>query len=286
MTTLVKNNVGNLCSIVKPSSNPAPSFDGQEYVPIQYLYDTELNEWVSFYWTNYRIFGSSSGAQCLWLDNNAEVDNEEQFGIKLTSINLSGNKAKVAAYAMYQRQKKAAEEDLAPPVYGMCCFKTYDKDRQELNTYWGYLSCVGDTESVLETFMDADDCEEYQEYLYQQQDKHEQAASIKESLENLDIYGRALDRIMDSIYEEIGLHPDDICFSDWCDQNGYSNMIDGFCELRDCLESLSIAGLQRDWNPIGNVFDCSHMGGDLHKRNLALWQGELVAIDFGHHCVQ
>jgi hypothetical protein len=285
MTLLVKNNVGDLCSVVKPSSNPAPSFDGQQYAPIQYLYDTELNEWVSFYWVDHHLHSDDGGAQCIWLINNAEIDNEDHFGIKLTSINLSGNKAKVAAYAMYQRQKLAASKELAPPVHGMCCFKAYNKNTQELHTYWGYLSSVADTDAVSDYYVCADDCDEYLDYLGNQEEKHSKAEEIRDSLEDLGIYGRDVDRIMDSIYCEIGLHPDDICFSDWCEENGYE-VLDGLSNLRDSLSDLSIAGLQQDFNPIGTPFNRGWMGNDLHKRNLALWRGELVAIDFGYHCVQ
>ena len=38
-------------------------------------------------------------------------------------------------------------------------------------------------------------------------------------------------------------------------------------------------------NQYTNFEDDAVMGDDLHMNNVGLWKGNLVAIDFGYHCV-
>lgn len=280
--TLTKNNAGAFVSIVKVAPNAAPSFDGQQYAPLQYLWDDELKEWVSFYWLDRHLRSDDGGAQCIWIDNDAEVENPNEFGIKLTSMRVGpDSNAKSCAYAMYQRNKAAAENGLAPPVHGMCCFKAYDKSSKELHTYWGYLVSRADTFAIQDSVTDPDQCDEYDDYICEQQEKHDKASDVKTILEDLGIY---TGRIMDDIYDEIGPHPDDINFFDWCEENGV-DYIDS-SDLNRSLRGISLVGMQSDWAPVGTPMVRGRMGGDLHQRNLALWNGEIVCIDFGYHCVE
>jgi hypothetical protein len=278
MTTLQKNNVGNFATVVR-SPKSAPSFDNQKYKPNQYLFDTELNVWVSFYWIDAPFRSDSSGKQSVWLDNNAEEDNANEFGIKLTAQNLGEGKAKAAAFAMYQRQEAAAKESCAPPVHGMCCFKYYNKERRSVTTYWGYLSCVAcDVDSVEESY---DSKCTFNDYLSEQVDKWEKYDEISDALDAMGIYSR---NILKDIASEIGLHPDDINFHEWCDENGYEQY-EGVGNLRRSLENINIDHVQSDWSLIGVTTRHRSMGGDLHQANIGYWNGDLVCIDFGHHCI-
>ena len=279
MPTITKNNTGIFRSIVKVATKPTPSFPKQKYVPDQYLWDDELKEWVSFYWLSRNWDSDASGAQCFWLDNNAQVNNSDEFGIKITSQNLGESKAKSAAFAMYQRQRLAAEEGLAPPVHGMCCFRYYNKVFNEVRTYWGYLSCRADTESIE---MDNDVRNEFDEYYREQQYKWQKLDEVESLLYDMGV-GSA---VLNNIKEDIGEHPDSLDFHDWCLDNEREEYY-GFDDLKESLQNLSICGLQNDYRPIGETYACCRgMDGDLHSRNIAMWNGDLVSIDFGYHCVE
>jgi hypothetical protein len=53
------------------------------------------------------------------------------------------------------------------------------------------------------------------------------------------------------------------------------------------LKHLSIAGTQRDHDPIGSVRRRSiRMTHDLHEDNVGFWRKRPVCIDFGHHIIQ
>jgi hypothetical protein len=279
MTILQKNSTGEFNTIVR-SPKSAPSFDRQKYKPKQYLFDADLNEWVSFYWVDVPFRGDNGGAQCMWLENNAEEDNEEEFGIKLTAQNIGDGKAKAAAFAMYQRQKAAAEAFCAPPVHGMCCFKYYNKENRSVTTYWGYLSCVAGSVGDIEECDDSM-CE-YNSYVTEQMHKWDKYDEISDLLDGMGIYSRS---ILNDIAGEIGSHPDDCNFHDWCDDNGYEQY-NGKNNLYENLRNIDISHVQNDWHAIG-ILGCHRtMGGDLHASNMGYWNGELVCIDFGYHCVQ
>lgn len=281
MTALAKNNAGNIVSSVRVAPHAAPSFEGQKHTPSQYIYDEELNEWVSFYWVDRAFRSDDHGAQCIWLDNNAESNLDNEFGIKLTNYNTNKKaNAKVAAYAMYQRQKIAADRGLAPPVHGMCCFKYFNKHANELVTYWGYLTGVASYVGDLEENQDALD--DFNAYYREQEERHEKLDKIEEILSSLDIY--RIERHIEPIRENLGPHPDDLDFHQWCDEQDFSPYA-GVDDLRRELECLSLAGCQSDWNELGIKFDYNQrMGGDLHPRNIGYWNGDLVCIDFGYHC--
>ena len=287
MNTLVRaKDTGVVVSCVRVPKS-APSFPNQEFTPTSYVFDEELNEWVSIYFLSDDGFPhyTSGGAQCVWFDNGAQQHNANEFGIKLTSINLGNSTAKIAAYAMYQRQQVAADRGVAPPVHGMCCFKWYDTMNQMLHTFWGYLSSVADTEA--DVSLNADSEYEYRSYVMEIERMAEKMDAIIEALDELDITHRQRDRIVDSIYEEVNfVSIDDIpSFEEWCHDNDME--IHDLDDLRNGLNDVSIAGLQHDWSPINCKFDAgATLGGDLHRGNVADWQGNIVCIDFGFHCVE
>ena len=280
MTLLDRNDCGKFATVVRVPKS-APSFDGQEHTPVQYLYDEELQEWVSFYWMDKKIRVSGGGAQSDWLENNADANDATEFGLKITTECLGNGTAKSAAFAMYQRQKAAAEIGCAPPVHGMCCVKAYDKKNKRLTTYWGYLSCVAyDVGCVSE---DSDALSEYEAYVSEQADKWEKYDEIDSLLDDMGIYAN---RIRCDIQAEIGEHPDNLDYETWCEDNGYSPF-EGVSNLRRNLRGIDLTDFQSDWDKIGVVFESDErqMGGDLHRNNIGYWNDDVVCIDFGHHCI-
>jgi hypothetical protein len=277
--------VGELKSVVRPVTGKAPSFEGERFKAKSYVFDAELNEWVSFYW----ILTDSAnrdgcGNQCDWYDNNAEVENEEHFGIKLTDQNLGTSNAKAAALAMYQRQKLAADNGLAPPVHGMCCVKFYRKDSSKIGTTWGYLSSraiidfdPGENPESLDAF----EC--YLEECRNAWDKYDELESYLESCDWIDSYNQS--RMLSDARDCVGYpHPDDVSFSEWCYDNEMP--VHDLNGLQEELSDLYASGLQHDFYPIGHKYpEDTNMGYDLHEQNVGLWQGKIVCIDFGHHCL-
>jgi hypothetical protein len=284
-TTIKRNNVGNLTTVVRPLDKSAPSFEGQKYKPTAYLFDEELNEWVSFYWmTAEEYYSNAGGTQCTWIHNNAQVNNESHFGIKLTAQNHGTGNAKSAALAMYQRQKLAAEHDLATPVHGLCCMKVFSKAENNVVTFWGYLSCraqmdcIGENPEALAAF---------EEYVDEFHEKWKKIEEIEDMLDNTEwISGRTQNRVLDFIKEDMGCyeHPDDLSFYDWCNDNDYNPLDIG--DLKDELFDLDASGLQHDFFPIGSKYPRgSYMGSDLHEGNVGMWGSNVVCIDFGYHCL-
>lgn len=282
MLTQGVNNAGSIVSKVIPGSRLAPSFAGEKYSATAYVYDTEMEEWVSFYWLDKPIQTTDGGAQCEWIKNNAHADDPDQFGIKLTSLTVGDGTVKSAAFAMYQRQQRAAEEGFAPPVHGMCCAKYYDKGNQRIDVYWGYLSCVADMDGC-PTNPDAE--YEYEQYCDQRKALQDCRESIANILDNESaVTGRQMRNILEAVDENLDCPKYTMGFNSWCAENGHE-LVDT-SDLSDELCNISLIGLQNDWHPVGYVFEYgSKMGGDLHANNVGMWDGRLVCIDFGYHSV-
>jgi hypothetical protein len=281
--TITRNNVGNIVSVVKPIKHTAPSFEEQMYKPTAYIFDKELNEWVSFYWMTKNEYNTSGGGtQCSWIKNNAHVNNANHFGIKLTAQNLGTGNAKTAALAMYQRQKLAAEHGLAPPVHGLCCVKVWNKADNKVFTLWGYLSCRAEMGVIGEN---PDALAEFEFHLDECREKWDRFDEISEMLDDTEWLSLSTQReALANISNDLGTHPDDLSFFDWCHENDYDPLDIG--DLKDELLSLDASGLQHDFFTIGSKYpDRSYMGGDLHEGNVGLWQGNPVCIDFGYHCL-
>jgi hypothetical protein len=284
MTTITRNDVGNIVGVVKPIKNTAPSFEEQKYKPTAYIFDKELNEWVSFYWmTTEEYHTNGGGTQCCWISNNAHVNNANHFGIKLTAQNLGTGNAKAASLAMYQRQKLAAEHGLAPPVHGLCCVKVWNKTNNKVNIFWGYLSCRAELGMISEN---PEVLAEFEVYLDECREKWDRFDEISQMLDDTDWLSLTTQRrVLADIGDDIGImHPDDISFFDWCHDKGYEPLDIG--DLKYELCSLDASGLQHDFFPIGSKYPKkSYMGSDLHEGNVGLWQGNPVCIDFGYHCL-
>jgi len=282
-TTIKRNSVGDLVSVVKPIKTP-PSFDGQKYNPAAYLFDKELNDWVSFYWITQKEYSDNGcGSQCSWLRNDAHVNNENHFGIKLTAQNLGSGNAKTAALAMYQRQKLAAEHGLAPPVHGLCCVKVWNEEYKRVTTFWGYLSCRAELGSIGEN---PDALYDFDMYTSEIRHQWDQLDKIEELLDNSEwVPLHTQKRIIVDLRNHLDIHPDDLSFYDWCYENDYEPLDIG--SLKEDLRAIDTKGLQHDFFPIGSKYpNNSYMGGDLHEGNVALWKDKAVCIDFGYHCLE
>ena len=77
MATMIRKNVGSLVTSTVKSVRTAPSFTGETYSARSCVWDAEMNEWVSFYWFDEYLPFDESGAQCIWIGNNAAADDEE-----------------------------------------------------------------------------------------------------------------------------------------------------------------------------------------------------------------
>jgi hypothetical protein len=288
MATMIRKNVGSLVTSTVKSVRTAPSFTGETYSARSCVWDAEMNEWVSFYWFDEYLPFDESGAQCIWIGNNAAADDEEEFGIKLTERNLrDGGTAKSAAYAMYQRQKLAAEHGYAPPVHGMCCVKWFNKQNNVLTTWWGYLSCVAETAVTTEIPYDPDTYSDYQEYVDLWDSRRTTLGKVEDLLNDIDVPPRTVRALIGDVENAFdGLCPD-YGYEEWCEEESRTtDMYEGQFTLWEGLNNLSIQGLQNDYSDIGTNFeDDAVMGDDLHMNNVGLWKGNLVAIDFGYHCV-
>jgi hypothetical protein len=90
--------------------------------------------------------------------------------------------------------------------------------------------------------------------------------------------------IIANLRNDLGCHPDDISFYDWCQDNDYESLDIGV--LKDKLSQLDCEGLQHDYFSFGMKYPCnSFMGDDIHESNVALWKDKPVCIDFGYHCL-
>jgi hypothetical protein len=105
---------------------------------------------------------------------------------------------------------------------------------------------------------------------------------ISDLLDEMSVYSRS---ILNDIAGEIGPHPDDCNYYDWCDNNGYEQYF-GKQNLYENLRNIDISHVQNDWQSIGTPGYHRAMGGDLHASNMGYWDGNLVCIDFGYHCIQ
>lgn len=244
-------------------SNKPFTFDGSLYLYDEVFFDEELNQEVAFYENlPYNIRTQCSAGSCaLFIWNNAEPNNDHQYGIKIFDYGTE-EKCKEEAYNSFLRQKAAARESLAPPAHFM--IKVYRNGRM----CWGYTTSVAeDTTYVLLPEVEADDM--YQEYVASfNLDKEYAISNLSNVLKcyNLtDIQNDAND-LMDKLQESYPMS-----FEAWLCYNEY-NIVDVYplkCKLE--MVELVING------------DVVYLGGDLHGGNIGYYKGNLVCVDFSHH---
>jgi len=251
--------------------------------------------------TNAPAHGDGEGAQTDFYHNNAEVDNNKQFSIKLFSTSIE-------AFAAYQRQAIAAKKRLAPPVGCMVQWKLGRWSR------WGYETCRavtgGHVDVVARVMCNPRARKVYREWM------RFRGREDNSFAENRDLFYK--ESSWDLIYMNNGdmrplrdLKNDPLVVVEGRDfaRPRFNLMNFGVdsndSTLRTRLEAISVTGTQYDfmWDihddgdksfesnkrlRLGKKWiksDEATMGKDLHDGNIGLWKGRPVCIDFGFHCV-
>ena len=223
------------------------------------------------------------GCQTSFFRNNAEVNNPNQFGLKM--FNTS-----VEAFAAYQRQTLAAREGLAPPVGVMVRWIVKNHKGRTVNR-WGYETCLADVSEHARKCAQIRGCpivgKAYGEFYMAYTDGNNRCRPYsKHSVE--------------AFFEELNT----MQYDDPNAIDPYSSMSTSVGEgsLRSRLMDISLVGTQYDnlasiydmgesWSENGRLFlgstvtedDDMYMSNDLHRGNLGLWQGSPVVVDFGYH---
>lgn len=220
-----------------------------------------------------------SGCQSDFFPNGAEVNNPNQYAIKMFNTSIE-------AYAAWQRQKIAADEGLAPPVGKMVLWIVRPRtNKARTRNRWGYESCNADCS------VHARLCAEilgspviqgmYLNYIRFYGLRSMSKSSVKKFWKSIDA----------DVNEE----------SNWMDSFNAIDAVRDPMSLKYRIMELDIGNTQYDdlsetdtsedaWkNPrlrLGETWnedDNPYMMNDLHRGNLGLWNGNPVCIDFGYH---
>ena len=221
-----------------------------------------------------------SGCQSNFFSNNAEMENENQFGIKMFNTSIE-------AFAAYQRQSLAAREGLSPPVGMMVRWITKNHKGRTVNR-WGYETCIADVSCYARMNAQIRGCptmsKVYADWFNFRNGGNPRVRFF--SKKNVTAFFEYI-----SNYDEYDGEID-----------AYSSMSSSVGEgsLRSRLMDISLVGTQYDnlaevfdlgemWNDrlrLGQTViedDDMYMSNDLHRGNLGLWKGMPVVIDFGYH---
>lgn len=224
---------------------------------------------------------NGEGMQTSFFTNNAEVDNENQYAIKIFNTSIE-------AYAAYQRQALAAEEGLAPPVGVMVRWIVRVPSTGRRVNRWGYETCRAACDAKSQRV--AGLLASPNMYDYFRQFCTDRGYSINPwNSRSLNAFRQHIDYR----YNE-GITQTDT-FS-MIERDGAEN------SLKNRLSRIDITGTQYDdlseaygdieaWRSndrltLGAVYyskDGAYMSGDLHAYNVGLWRGNAVVIDFGYH---
>lgn len=222
---------------------------------------------------------NGDGCQSSFFLNGAKMNKAKEFGIKIFNTSIE-------AFAAYQRQKIAAKAHLAPPV-GVMVRWIIRNEKGTVNR-WGYETAIAD---VSKTAIDVSvvksntvSMEDYENFMrgFAPKNKLYTPHSIR------------------TFWETVAENEDAFGYSYFSLNDNYA---DAYGSLAQRLSVLDISGTQYDditevddlgnaaWKNtrlrLGEVIDRGDemwMGGDLHQENIGLWQGRVVAIDFGYHC--
>lgn len=249
----------------KPST-----FIGAKYTPIDSYYDSDIQEVVDVYEITGPLIVDGSGSICEFVGNNARVDNPNQFGIK-----YAWGLSKSEMHNIFTTQNKAAEVGAAPPVHRMVKIIHHLKDTR---VFWGYTTSVAECNHnlVYGEYLQA----EYEEYCRDYED--EENRYCKKILcvigkANPDYFSETIIEDLTNLVKEHFLNVDTLNVEEWAANKGYIIVCDrDIDELLKCLASVLITK------------DCGKeycLGGDLHSGNLAMWQGNIVCIDFSYHAL-
>ncbi len=248
------------------------TFIGAKYTPIDSYYDSDIQEVVDVYEITGPLIVDGSGSVCEFVGNNALIDNPEQFGIK-----YAWGLSKSEMHNIFTTQNKAAEVGAAPPVHRLVKIIHHCKDK-DTSVFWGYTTSVAECKHnlVYGEYLQA----EYEEYCLDYTDEADRYCS-----NILKVVGQAnAEYFPDSLTEDLTdlvkghfLNVDPLNVEEWAANKGYIIVPDrDIDELLNCLSNIII------------IKDCGQeycLGGDLHSGNLAMWQGNIVCIDFSYHAL-
>lgn len=217
--------------------------------------------------------------QTSFFTNNAEVDNPNQYAIKIFNTSIE-------AYAAFQRQSLAAKEGLAPPVGSMVRWIVRVLGRK-INR-WGYETCRASCTPRSQRIAALLACPNMYEYF------REFCGGRGYSINAWN--ARSLNAFMQHI---------DYRYSEGETQTDGFNMVEHDASedsLKNRLSRIDITGTQYDdlseaygdidkWREndrlrLGAVYyskDGAYMSGDLHRGNVGLWRAKPVVVDFGYH---
>lgn len=244
------------------------TFIGAGYTPSDSYYDSDIQEVVDVYEIHGPLIVEGSGSLCEFVRNNALSSDPEQFGIK-----YAWGLSKYEMHDMFKTQDKAYEVGAAPPVHRMVKIIHHLKDAR---VFWGYTTGVAECKHNLiwGDFLRS----EYDDYLYNFQD------AKKRYLNNIIATVNAGDEefftegVMEDIASSVKEHFDNIdCLElkEWCVMKGFIIADDEVIDLLRRLEDVTITKGDTEYT----------LGGDLHSGNLAMWQGNVVCIDFSYHAL-
>jgi hypothetical protein len=258
-----------------------------KYQPVNVYYDKDLKEEVTVYLVHSRKFHvSGSGIQQVFLDNNARVDEDGQYGFKLIQSKVYCGLfdiGQVQAKAAYDRQKRAWEDvQGGPPTYGMVKFVVHsstDPDAVDgFEIYWGYATGIADMDNNRCEYDSEELADLYHEYEGAVDNYNQAISDLQSAADDLDHLGIAAD---------VPCEIDCMDFEDWCEENGYElpeNPLHSG-ELDEVMD-LSRQGLQHDLKPLGYKYHQDRgFRGDLHRNNIGYYGGRAVIIDFGTNLV-
>lgn len=230
---------------------------------------------------------NDSGCQTNFFRNNAKINNERQFGLKMFNTSIE-------AYAAYQRQKMAAKIGLAPPVGRMVRWIIGGKRTKKVNR-WGYETALADcSKNAAHRAYILSSATIRKAYTRFWNDRPDLGSSLDEQ-------GR-MDHFFDIWKQEYcSCIPEEFYgISEFDPEDPFYYLRDEK-NLRTRLAAIDLTGVQYDdisefdggsvpWSSrhrLGTTYEVSdraRMGNDLHSGNVALWKGKAVCIDFGYHC--
>jgi len=267
--------------MITVSSKPK-TFAGAKYTPEDSYYDSDIQEQVDVYVIIGNPICAGSGSLCEFLDNNAKLHDSYEFGIK-----YSWGVSKEEMHFMFVCQDKAHSEGAAPPVHRMVKIINHRQrvdgpetfvDGPETFVYWGYTTSVAECKHnlVYGDYLQS----EYEEYCYDYEDEEKRyrdkiLSAIGEGDANY--FPESLVEDLTGLIEEHFLTVGPLGIEEWAANKGYVIVPDrDMDELLNCLSNVLIT------KDSGQEY-C--LGGDLHSGNLAMWQGNIVCIDFSHHAL-
>lgn len=222
---------------------------------------------------------NGDGCQSSFFRNGAKVNTLDEFGIKI--FNTS-----VEAFAAYQRQKIAAKAKLAPPVGVMV--RWIIRSKKGTVNRWGYETGIADisSKSVRLAMLRANPLadEDYRNFMrgFAPSSTLYTPHSVNVYWEMVDEHFIELGYSLHSVNDDLGHTQGSLC-----ERLSKLNIVGTQYDDISGVDSYGNEAWENKRLRLGekiNTRDDMYMGGDLHEGNVGLWNGNVVAIDFGYHC--